>query len=154
MGYFRVLLLQIKQLTIVHGRGFFFFFLILFKWLHMSKTATTGRFVPSSLTLLPASTAVQVHLTQEVIKGVSVRTLQTLLVLLEAEGDGQLHHGLVVSVWRDVQHGGEAFGSGQQRLQGRGVPIVHILCRLQDHGLGLQGGDTREEDYITPVCYT
>ena len=66
--------------------------------------------------------------------------MHTLLVLLQAEGYGQLHHGLVVRVRGDVQHGGEALGAGQQSLQGGRVPVVHVLRRLQHHGLRLEGG--------------
>lgn len=63
----------------------------------------------------------------------------TLLVLLQAQGNGQLHHSLIIRIGWDVQHGRETLRTSEESLQGRRVAIVDVLGCLQHHGLRLQG---------------
>lgn len=66
----------------------------------------------------------------------------TLLILLQAQGNSQLHHCLIICVWRDIQHRRESLCSSQKSLQRRRVPIIHVLRSLQNHGFRLWRGNT------------
>lgn len=65
--------------------------------------------------------------------------LLTLLILLQAQSDGQLHHSFVIGIWGNIQHGREPLSSGQKSFQRRRVAVVHVLGRLQHHRLRLGG---------------